>query len=122
MQFSACTVDKGCSPAYETEGRAGLSVFKIGFRLHFWSVDLTPRPSLPSPPLLQALVPFTNANPHVDPFRMKFRPLVIGSRSYKIQQSMDDRPVELLPLHPGMRWTGAAGAFAPFSSRRTNLR
>jgi predicted nicotinamide N-methyase len=55
-----------------------------------------------------ALVPFTNANPHVDTFRMKFRPLVIGSRSYTIQQSMDDRPVELSPLHPGMKWTGAA--------------
>jgi hypothetical protein len=44
---------------------------------------------------VQALVPFTNANPHVDTFRMKFRPLVIGSKSYTIQQSMDDRPVEL---------------------------
>ena len=54
------------------------------------------------------LVPFTNANPHVDTFRMKFRPLVIGSKSYTIQQSMDDRPVELQPLHPGMKWTGAA--------------
>ena len=55
-----------------------------------------------------ALVPFTNANPHVDSFRMKMRPLVIGDRSYTIQQTMDDRPVELHPMRPGMRWTGAA--------------
>ena len=44
--------------------------------------------------LLQALVPFTNANPHVDTFRMKFRPLVIG-----LDRERDG----------GTRWEGTGG-------------
>lgn len=36
--------------AYETEGRAGVIVLKIIFRLQSWSVELTPRPSLSCPP------------------------------------------------------------------------
>jgi len=54
-----------------------------------------------------ALVPFSNANPYADAFKLTERRLLLGGHTVVVRQSWEERSEE--DLEPtGMKWTGAA--------------